>query len=79
MNCNCIGETEKMVAEKIAEKIGAPVEAKCEAIGFSIGSGIGLVHLTNFKVTSEAKGWKRGKSIPVQASFCPFCGKSAKE
>ena len=75
MNCGCIGDIEKQVAEMMSEKIGAIPDVKCEAIGFSIGNDVGLVHLTNFKVTAEKQGWKKGKSIPVRASYCPFCGK----
>ncbi|WP_340529490.1 hypothetical protein [Cupriavidus necator] len=74
LSCECISNIEKLVAETISEKIGAPAEARCEAVGFSLGGEVGLLHLTNFKVTSEKKGWAKGKSIPVQASYCPFCG-----
>lgn len=74
--CECISNIEKMVAAKMSEQIGAPAEAKCEAVGFSFGGEVGLLHLTNFKVTSEKRGWSKGKSIPVQASYCPFCGQA---
>lgn len=79
LNCTCITDLEKTVAETMTEQIGAPATAKCESIGFTFGKAIGIVHLTNFKVTAEKKGWARGKSVPMHASFCPFCGKSAKE
>lgn len=77
LQCECISSIEKTVAAKISEQIGAPAKAECEAVGFSMGKEIGLLHLTNFRVTSEKRGWTRGKSIPVQASYCPFCGQAA--
>ncbi|MDF3837100.1 hypothetical protein P3W85_29715 [Cupriavidus basilensis] len=79
LTCTCITDIEAKVAETMTKKIGSPATAKCESIGFTFGKACGIVHLTNFKVTAEKKGWTRGKSIPMQASFCPFCGKATKE
>jgi hypothetical protein len=36
-------------------------------------------HLTEFKITADAKGYRKGHRITVTANFCPFCGKPTKE
>lgn len=80
MNCNCLSEMEEKVAAKFTADLGARAEASCQAVAFGLNdSGMVLWHKTEFKVTADAKGFKRGKLIPVMASFCPFCGKSTKE
>jgi hypothetical protein len=67
------------VAEKFAADLGVPVDAQCQGVAFGLAdTGVRLWHKTEFKLTADAKGFKRGKLIPVMASFCPFCGKSAK-
>ena len=80
MNCNCLNEMEDKVANKFADDLGVPVEASCQAVAFGLSeNGMVLWHKTEFKVTADAKGFKRGKLVPVMASFCPFCGKSTKQ
>ncbi len=79
MNCNCIGDLEKRLQEKYTTELGAPASAECQAAGFTFGKAVRVIHKTEFKITANATGFKRGKPIPVIASFCPFCGKSTKE
>ncbi|MEM5325213.1 hypothetical protein VSR34_01195 [Paraburkholderia sp. JHI2823] len=79
MNCNCLNEMEDKVAAKFSADLGVPVEAQCQAVAFGMSdSGVTLWHKTEFKITAPTKGYARGKLVPVMASFCPFCGKSAK-
>lgn len=74
--CNCITEIEKKLDEKYTADLGTKATALCEQVGFLLTGGI--VHYTNFKITAEAKGYSRGKVIPVHANYCPFCGESMK-
>lgn len=79
MNCNCLTEMEEKVAAKFSAELVAPMEVHCQAVAYGLSdAGVRLWHKTEFKVTGSAKGYARGKLVPVMASFCPFCGKSAK-
>ena len=78
MNCNCISEIEKKISASHTEKLGAIAEVSCQASGFAMAdNSVRVIHKTDFKVTAQAKGWTRGKMVPVIASFCPFCGTKA--
>jgi len=80
MNCNCISEIEKKLAKRYTEELSADATADCQASGFAMGDGtVRVIHKTEFKIVAQAKGFTRGKMIPVIASYCPFCGKAAAE
>jgi hypothetical protein len=79
MNCNCINELEKKLADKYSSELGTPANVECKAAGFTFGKSLQVVHKSEFKITANAAGFKKGKSIPMVASFCPFCGTSTKE
>lgn len=79
MNCTCINDLELKLAKKYSGELGADATAECQASGFTIGMSVSVIHKTDFKITADVPGFKRGKTVPVIASFCPFCGKSARE
>ncbi|MDN7965981.1 hypothetical protein QZM91_00365 [Burkholderia multivorans] len=78
MNCNCISEIENKLAKRYSEELGADATADCQSAGFAIGdSSVRVIHKTEFEIVAQAKGFARGKLVPVLASYCPFCGKPA--
>lgn len=80
MNCNCISEIENKLAKRYSEELGADATADCQSAGFAMGdSSVRVIHKTEFKIVAQAKGFARGKLVPVLASYCPFCGKPAGE
>lgn len=79
MQCECITKVSKNLAESLTSEIGAAAQATCQnqalcIIGNSLESHIAI----HFKITSSAKGYVKGKTMNVIASFCPFCGKPTK-
>jgi len=80
MNCNCISEIERKLAKCYTEELSADATADCQASGFAMGvDTVRVIHKTEFKIVAQAKGFTRGKLVPVLASYCPFCGKPAGE
>ena len=79
MNCSCITDIEKRLEKQFVEQYGKPANVECQSSGFAIGKTLTVIHKTNFKVTADVPGYKRGNPLAIIASFCPFCGKSAKE
>lgn len=80
MKCNCIGDIEKKLAEKYAAELGVEPKVECQSIGFTlVDNAFDTIHFTNYKITAPAKGFTKGKMMPVHANYCPFCGKSVKE
>jgi hypothetical protein len=79
MNCNCLTDVEKKLKEKFSADLGAEAKVECQNLGYLFGKSVRFAHLTEFKITADAKGYRKGKRITVTANFCPFCGKSTKE
>ncbi|KVC49871.1 hypothetical protein WS58_06275 [Burkholderia pseudomultivorans] len=78
MNCNCISDIENKLAKRYSEELGADATADCQSAGFAMGdNSVRVIHKTEFKIVAQAKGFARGKLVPVLASYCPFCGKPA--
>lgn len=78
MNCDCIQEMEKDVAEKFAAEAGNNVQALCKSIGFAVVGNTLTAHLfIPFSVTGTKRGFnsKNGRAVNMLARFCPFCGK----
>ncbi|EEG08205.1 hypothetical protein [Pseudogulbenkiania ferrooxidans] len=79
MNCTCLQDLEKRLAAKFSEDLGVSAKAECQNEAFMLeGNTMKLAHVTNYKITASAKGFVKGKTVPVTASYCPFCGKSVK-
>lgn len=79
MQCDCITEVSKNLAKNMTTQIGAAAQAECQnqalcIVGNSLESHVAI----HFKITSSAKGYVKGKTMNVIASFCPFCGKPTK-
>lgn len=80
MKCECLGDIEKKLAEKYTAELGVNASVECQAIGFTlIENSFDLAHRTDFKITAPIKGYIKGKTMPVFANYCPFCGKSVKD
>lgn len=79
MNCSCISDIEKRIGTQFAEQHGKPAHVECAAVGFTLGKSLDIVHKTDFKITADVPGYKRGNKLAMIASFCPFCGKSTKK
>ncbi|AJX33006.1 hypothetical protein [Burkholderia oklahomensis] len=80
MNCNCISEIEMKLAKRYTEELGEDATADCQSSGFAMSvNSIRVIHKTEFKIAAQAKGFTRGKLVPVLASYCPFCGKPTAE
>lgn len=80
MNCNCVGEMEKKMAEYMKPKAGENTTASCTAVGFALGSSLALTINIPFRVKGRNKGYtsEKGKEVIFVAAYCPFCGVSTK-
>lgn len=82
MNCNCISDTEKKIAEYMQSQAGDNAKAACDIAGFTLGQNdLAVALLIPFRVKGSKKGYtsEKGKTINMTASFCPFCGVSTKK
>lgn len=82
MNCDCIGKTEKKIAEYLKPQAGEDVKVECLATAISINDDMGL-HMAiriPFSVKGSKKGFtsQKGKEMPVMASYCPFCSRDTR-
>ena len=78
MNCNCIKELEQKLAKHYGEQLGVTAKVECQDVALILTGNIMTSRLKNaFQVTAQAKGFIKGKVIPVTGSYCPFCGKAA--
>ena len=77
MNCECITKTEAGLAKLLAARAGDNVKVTCQGQGLAIvgNSMIGILNI-EFRATGSKPGYRtgKGKSVPVRANFCPFCG-----
>ena len=84
MDCGCIKRLEGEIAEApfVKAKAGDNIKVECVATAFQMTNDMALKLVINipFRVRGTGKGFtsEKGKELPVAASFCPFCGKSAK-
>jgi hypothetical protein len=78
MKCECVARVEKELAAKFAKDLNIDVEqvtAECQSAGFTVQDNTLTVALrSDFRITADAKGYRRGKTVPMIAAFCPFCG-----
>jgi len=77
MNCTCMTDLEKKLAEKYSADLGKPAEAKCEGVAIVFGKKVTAEHKTPFRIKSDVPGYRKGKEVSFFASFCPFCEKPA--
>lgn len=81
MNCNCIDELQTKIMDLVQQKIKAPInDVTCMGSSFVLSNPPYMALTIPFSVRADAPGYrsKTGKTVPVHASFCPFCGVSAK-
>lgn len=80
MQCKCIDEITAKLKQHAVEKLGAiNPSLSMNNLGINFNTGEGVISLP-FTIRAENKPFNtlKGKSINMVASFCPFCGKSAK-
>lgn len=81
MNCNCVSNMEKKMAEYHKPLAGENAKAVCVATAFGLtDKGMHLAIVLPFRVEGDKKGFNsaKGKIVNMHASFCPFCGVSTK-
>lgn len=79
MNCNCISDIEKRLANHMKPQAGETASASCAGSALFIKDGFAESGLNiAFRVTGDKRGFTslKGKEVPVKANYCPFCGKS---
>jgi hypothetical protein len=79
MNCTCIEDTKKRLADHVKDQAGDNIRVVCNASVIILsGSGSSGVSIP-FAVYGDKKPFskKNGEIINMIASYCPFCGTSA--
>ncbi|MBS0352483.1 MAG: hypothetical protein JSR83_01085 [Proteobacteria bacterium] len=78
MQCDCITDLEKRLADHMKPQAGETASAKCLGSALFLGeksleSGLNIA----FRITGDKRGFtsEKGKEMPVKANYCPFCGK----
>jgi hypothetical protein len=81
MQCNCLTKVAENLAEYLKPQAGDDAKAQVSGLAWNLSDGCDEVLNIPFKVTGSKKGYSsaKGKEITVTASFCPFCGISAKK
>ncbi|MFZ6774714.1 hypothetical protein ACO0LB_18590 [Undibacterium sp. SXout7W] len=81
MQCKCIEEVSKKLADFVKSDAGDDVKAQLKHIGWDLSKGCETVINIPFIVTGSKRGYTsaKGKEIMMRASFCPFCGVSTKK
>ena len=76
MDCNCISEVEKNLLENNPKYKKVSIETGLVIMGNSLESRVAIA----LTLISESKtGKEKVIKNHIYASFCPFCGKSAKK
>ena len=81
MNCNCIDELQTKIKDLMQPKIkGSIKEVRPTSLSYVMADPPYTALAIPFTVKADAPGYRseKGKEVPVHASFCPFCGVSAK-
>lgn len=81
MQCNCIKEIEKNLAEQHVAQTGATARVECQGRVLAIDEDMSLRAnvAIPFRIMSTAKGYLRGKTVSVHVNYCPYCGKKTRE
>ena len=78
MNCDCINEYEKKMAEHFAEQAGEGCEAKLQNTAWILNpKSVRTMMNMVFRIKGSNKGFtsQRGKEVTLVCAYCPFCGK----
>jgi len=79
MNCNCITDVNAQLTEHYTASLATTATAKLQQVAYVMGPKMDDMLFIDVKITSEAKGYKKGKNVHMFVSFCPFCGKDQRE
>ncbi|WP_138751145.1 hypothetical protein [Paenibacillus sinopodophylli] len=84
MNCNCLSEIKARLKDELPKQ-DQYAKLKIISVDFSNaaflmnGNRIESTLSTPITITHEPIGRKKSTNINMTISYCPFCGKSAKE
>jgi len=79
MNCDCLKFNEQKLIEHYAAKGVANPKVSPDFLGIDFQTGQGCISLV-YTVRGDNRPYntQKGKACHFVASYCPFCGKSAK-
>jgi len=80
MNCDCLTINRTKIAEHYAKQGVVNPDVSENFLGINFETGEGVITLT-YTVRGENKPYNtvKGKPLSMVASYCPWCGKSAKK
>lgn len=81
MNCDCIEKIEGILAKHMMARAGDDATARIQGTAINIvDDNLKCVLTIPFRIKGSKKGFtsEKGKELPCNVSFCPFCGRTAK-
>lgn len=80
MNCECLEFNRTKIAEHYAKQGVVNPKVSETFLGINVETGEGVITLT-YTIRGDNKPYntQKGKPLSMVASYCPWCGKSAKK
>lgn len=79
MNCDCIKNIQGEIAELMKPKAGDNATAKIQGMSMQlVDAGLRYTLTIPFRIKGSNKGYtsEKGKEMPCNANYCPFCGRT---
>lgn len=79
MNCTCVRDNEKRIAEHYTKQLGVAATAEVRNVAFVLGEKPGEAPYLPYAIKADKPGYRgaRGKEVSMFFTYCPFCGKKA--